>query len=294
MSTSSKIAESINIMKFGLGPVTFMNHSCRVLVLWVVTVFLLFLLLAPVASSAGQSVVSKTTKNYKNGDLMSLNWWKKTYNLTPSSPSCGAGKSSKKCRRRKSSSKIVPSENEVIPTSRNQSADTADMKTLAKSVLAQRKKCKTLSNKGFTCQRLKLYSWLMQNFLDVSNTRVNPWVELVRNRDLSENVSLSESELMPENGPEGYIFNLLLRWGDPADRFLFHKYKEFVKSREVRVKIPHLFQVSLSPRTRAVSETGRSTPRIFWDPGFNLKLKFPFFKDELSKYMPFLGLLLVI
>lgn len=162
------------------------------------------------------------------------------------------------------------------------SNSSADITSLARSVLGQRKKCKLDKYKGFKCQRLKFYLWLI-NRLDQTSTPLNSWIEFVRNEDLSDNVTLSGSELMPDTWGENYVFHILTKWGDPMDLFLFHKYKEFVKSRELKLKVPNLMEIKVSPRTHAVTEVGRSTPRIFWDPGFNLKLKLPFFKDELSE-----------
>jgi hypothetical protein len=156
-----------------------------------------------------------------------------------------------------------------------------DLHELQALMRRKRKKCKLSQYKGFDCQKVKWYTWLVNQF-ENNKTEINSYVELLRNRQLSDS-ALTESDLFPENWYENLVFELLQKWGSPVDQFIFHKYKEFIKSREVRLKVPHLGEVKVSPRVHPVAVTGRSTARWFFDPGFNLKLKLPFFKDELSK-----------
>lgn len=251
--------------------------------------FVLSLSLSPVLADS-----ETTSKNYSPSPSSIGDGFPKSLDNPSSNPLLPC--SGTKCRRRRKSSKTnkqpsLPISDKIshnastsVMTSTNLSTS-LDLKSLAKSVVRQRKQCKSGKKAGFSCRRLGWISWMISQ-LDRPNTPLHPWVELVKNPELSENVSLSENELMPENWPEEKLFSLLQRFGDPMDRLLFHKYKEFVKSRELRVRVPHLFEVKLTPRTHAIAGTGRSTPRIFWDPGFNLKLKLPFFKDELSKCFP--------
>jgi len=158
--------------------------------------------------------------------------------------------------------------------------DIHELKDLMKK---KRKKCKGVNYKGFECQKVKWYMWLVNEF-DNNVTEVTPWIELLRNEDLSD-LAVSQSELvgLPETWYDKLLHKLVTKWGGPIDQFMFQKYKEYVTSRELKLKVPIIGEVKMSPRVHSVAVTGRSTPRWFWDPGFNLKLKLPFFKDELSE-----------
>lgn len=105
----------------------------------------------------------------------------------------------------------------------------------------------------------------------------NSYVKLVKNANVSD--MTNEAELAPESGPERLVFRLISAFGEPVDKVLFYQLKKYAKSRDLEVTVPHLVSLQMSPRTRSEAVTGRT----LFDPGFNLKLKFPFFHDELSK-----------
>jgi len=103
------------------------------------------------------------------------------------------------------------------------------------------------------------------------------YVRLVRNANMSD--LTEEVDLMPESGPERLVYRLIKTIGEPVDKLLFYQFKKYTKSRELQLTIPHLVNLQLTPRTHSEVQTGRT----LFDPGFNMKLKFPFFHDELSK-----------
>jgi hypothetical protein len=147
----------------------------------------------------------------------------------------------------------------------------------------KRKDCRKSPSKtktglsAFTCEKLKLSSWLMDELEQNSTSLIETYVKLVKNTKISE--ITDEAELSPESVPEKLVFRLIKAFGEPVDKLLFYQFKKYTKSRELQVTIPHLVSLEVSPRTRSELETGRT----LFDPGFNMKLKFPFFHDELSK-----------
>ena len=156
---------------------------------------------------------------------------------------------------------------------------------LTKILKFKRRDCKkmgrSVGNKdrqSFTCEKLKLSSWLLHQLEKNSTDILSSYVRLTRSSNLSE--ITHETELLPESWPEKVVYRMISKFGEPVDKLLFYQFKKYTKSRQLYVEIPHLLQLQLSPRTHSEVSTGRT----LFDPGFNLKLKLPFFQDELSKF----------
>jgi len=147
---------------------------------------------------------------------------------------------------------------------------------LNKLIRKKTRKCLRKGNKGFHCEKLKWARWLKSQ-MDKNVTQLSDYMELVVDPSAENTVT----SVQPENWPEKLVYKIVQRWGDAIDHLLFYKYKKFANTRELKVQVPSLFQVKLAPNRHEVA-LGRSG-RTFWDPGFNLKLKLPFFHDELSK-----------
>lgn len=161
---------------------------------------------------------------------------------------------------------------------------------LTKLMKQKRKDCKkveagkknstttTSVRKSFFCERLKWNSWLLDQLKKNSTKLISQFVKLTKNPELSD--SLVESEIInPENWGEQFVYKMIQNYGEPVDKLLFYQFKKYTKSRELEVSIPKIFELKVSPRTHQEGSTGRT----LFDPGFNLKLKLPFLKDELSK-----------
>jgi len=161
----------------------------------------------------------------------------------------------------------------------------------------KRRYCKLHDFEGFPCKKLKFVTWLARQ-MEKNTTKITSWLEFVKKSDNdtvehSSSSSKDLSSIKPDIWPEKVVYRLIKSWGDPDDLFTFYKYKDFIKSRELKVSLPYEVVLKISPRSSDEHETqeekdiGRSnsvgSARIFWDPGFNLKLKLPFFRDELSE-----------
>lgn len=184
-----------------------------------------------------------------------------------------------------------------------------NIQQINKYVRQKRHYCKLHRFESFTCRKLKLSLWLAKQ-LERNVTRLTSWMEIVRSDELgasemnngSRGASQGRTSQMdlasvrPTNWPEKIAFRLIKAWGDPEDLFVFYKYKDFANSRELKIELPYQAQLKVSPKTdqeleeqargkltNGLSELSQETQRFFWDPGFNLKLKLPFFRDELSK-----------
>lgn len=165
-----------------------------------------------------------------------------------------------------------------------------------KFVKEKRHYCKQKNNAGFPCKKLKFSMWLAKQ-MESNNTKLSDWLEIVKRSDIEAKSDTSKDlkEVRPDIWPEKIVYRLIKAWGDPEDLFVFYKYKDFVKSRELKISLPYETELTISPQSsNELLESARSSslysmgsPRFFWDPGFNLKLKLPFFRDELSEYNHF-------
>ncbi|CAL8115422.1 unnamed protein product [Orchesella dallaii] len=161
----------------------------------------------------------------------------------------------------------------------------------------KRRYCKLHDFNGFPCKKLKFVTWLAKK-MENDTTEITPWLEFVKkseNETVGRSLSSKDlSSIKPDYWLEKVVYRLIKSWGDPDDLFTFYKYKDFIKSRELKISLPYEVVLKISPQSSKEHEKkeetsiGRSSnsvgsARIFWDPGFNLKLKLPFFRDELSK-----------
>lgn len=168
-----------------------------------------------------------------------------------------------------------------------------------KFVRKKRHYCKSRRFNNFSCKKLKFSMWLAKQ-MENNVTKLNSWLEIVKNNDMDVVDSTSRSskdvrDIKPIFWPEKIIYRLIQAWGDPEDLFAFYKYKDYINSRELKVKLPFKAELRVAPKgfsgkelsarssSSSVAKLTQDTARIFWDPGFNLKLKLPFFRDELSK-----------
>lgn len=168
-----------------------------------------------------------------------------------------------------------------------------------KFIRKKRHYCKSRHFNNFSCKKLKFSMWLAKQ-MENNVTKLNSWFEIVKNDDKDVVPSTSRSskdvrDIKPIFWPEKIIYRLIQAWGDPEDLFVFYKYKDYINSRELKVTLPFKAELRVAPKgftgkelsarssSSAAAKLSQDTARIFWDPGFNLKLKLPFFRDELSK-----------
>ncbi|CAG7714115.1 unnamed protein product [Allacma fusca] len=148
---------------------------------------------------------------------------------------------------------------------------------LSQQVKESRYQCKLTHSKSFYCQRVQ-WAWWFINKLEKNTTRVNDYLQLIRRSDM-DTPKLDETDLLPESYPEKVVFDFLKKWGAPVDQYVFMKFKKYFKTSEVKVALPKLgTSLILGPVTHSSGSTGR----FIFDPGFNLKMKLPFFRDELK------------
>lgn len=157
--------------------------------------------------------------------------------------------------------------------------------------------CKLNFFQSLPCKKLKL-SMRLASEMDKNSIKLNDWVEIVKASDYNFtilNTSKPFQGVGPLYWPEKIVYRLIKSWGGLDDMYMFFKYKDFVNSHELKVSLPYKVELKVAPKlasegsskSRALSNSPTSyfkeTARFFWDPGFNLKLKLPFFRDELSK-----------
>ena len=155
---------------------------------------------------------------------------------------------------------------------------------LYKKVRSSRKECDQKHSKSFYCERVR-WSWWFVKKLQANTTKLNDYVELVRRSDgdLPSTTYNDTDGAFPVTKLEKVARGLLKKWGQPADQLVFSQLRKYVTSRDLKVTIPSIGTALEFGPSSHPSGDGGETGRILFDPGFNMKMKLPFFRDELSK-----------
>lgn len=148
---------------------------------------------------------------------------------------------------------------------------------LFKKVRTSREECEKKQSVSFYCERIR-WSWWLVKKLQANSTKLSDYVELVRRSE--QDFPNNDTQAFPVTKLEKLARGLLSKWGEPVDQLVFSQLRKYLTSRDLKVTIPSIgTALQFGPSTPPSGETGR----ILFDPGFNLKMKLPFFRDELSE-----------